>query len=259
MLPDPRKISDLLALYGDTEVVGHKILSDLRKELGIKIPESYLYELTGQGVLTAVKVSRPVSNYIFRVQHENLALVKIPEVRPTGHPVKILATYPKGIGFEEIEGVSKLYPQLIMLLAGAKHSIDILNPYYTGRGSEKIANALVQATLKGVKIRIVSRSDRDENIATLKNYEDFVAFLNENGKPENIQARIFGTSNPDKSSFQLHAKVTCVDGNRCYVGSANITGPALETNLEIGVLLTSTEAKVVHNLFRKAWINSVKI
>ena len=261
MLVESRKVSDILSSYKDIEVKGVRILSDLRQNLGSGISESYLYDLMEQGILEPVKVSRPVSNYLFKIKMENLAFVPALLVGSQENSVKVLATYPQGIGFEEIEGVSKLYPQLIMLLSGAAHFIDIINPYYTEKGTRKVANALAQASLKGIKIRIVSRSaiGPNGNITSTEDYSRLVNFLKERGTPENIQAKIFGTNKFGKGEFHLHAKAICVDGNRCYIGSADLTGPALESNLEIGILLGSAQAKIVYRLFCLAWKNGVRI
>ncbi len=261
MLIEPKKVSDILSLYVGTEVKGVRILTDLRQNLGSAIPESYLYELMELGILEPIKVSRPVGNYLFRIRTENLAFIPTLSVKRQGKCVKILATYPRGIGFEEIEGVSKLYPQLIMLMSGATHTIDIINPYYTERGSQKISNALVQASLKGIKIRMVSRSSPSPNgiIYPTKDFLKLVNFLKERGIPGNIEAKIFGSNDLGKGEFHVHAKAICVDGNKCYIGSANLTGPSLESNLEIGVLLDSDQAISVYRLFCIAWKNSVKI
>lgn len=261
MLIESKKISELLRLYVGTEVKGVKLLSDLRENLSSAIPESYLYELMEQGVLEPIKVSRPVGNYLFKIRSENLVLAPPLSIKNHENSVKILATYPRGVGFEEIDGVSKLYPQLIMLLSGAKHSIDIINPYYTEKGSQKVSNALVQATLKGIKIRMVSRSSPspDGLLQPTKDYLRLVNFLKEQGAPMNIEAKIFGSPDLVKGDLHLHAKAICVDGSRCYVGSANLTGPSLDSNLEIGVLLGSDQAISVYKLFCIAWKNSVRV
>ena len=261
MIIESRKVSDILSLYLGTEVKGVKILSDLRERIHHSIPESYLSELMGQGILEPVKVSRSVSEYTFRIRTEHLAFVPAFSVNHRERCVKILATYPRGIGFEEITGISKLYPQLIMLLSGAVRSIDIINPYYTEKGSQKVSNALVQASLKGIKIRMVGRSSSDKYgiIYPPREYLSMVNYLKKRGYPENIDARIFGTNEVEKGEFNLHAKAICVDGNRCYIGSANLTGPSLESNLEIGVLLESYQAISVHKLFCNAWKNSIEI
>ena len=261
MIIEPKKVSDILCLHLGTEVKGVRILTELRQNIDSAIPESYLYELMEQGILEPVKVSRPVSNYLFRIRTENLALVPALSINHQEKSVKILATYPREIGFEEIEGVFKLYPQLIMLLSGATHSIDIINPYYTERGSQKISNALVQASLKGIKVRIVSRpsSKKDGIIYPTKDYVRLVNFLKERGVPGNIEARIFCSNKVEKREFNVHAKAICVDGSKCYIGSANLTGPSLESNLEIGVLLKSDQAISVYRLFCIAWKNSIRI
>ncbi len=261
MIIEARKISDILSLYLGTEVKGARILSELRQRIHYAIPESYLYELMEQGILEPVKISRPVSEYTFRIRNEYLAYAPTLSVNNQERCVKILATFPRGIGFEEIEGISKLYPQLIMLLSGAMRSIDIINPYYTEKGSQKMSNALVQASLKGIKIRIVGRSSYDKygNIYPPNKYLSMVNYLKESGAPENIAARIFGSNEAEKGEFNLHAKAICVDDSKCYIGSANLTGPSLESNLEIGVLLESYQAIPVHKLFCNAWKNSIEI
>ncbi len=261
MAIESKKVFEIIILYAGMEVKGEKILSDLRQQLDFGIPESYLYELMEQDILEVVKVSRPVTNYLFRIKTENLAHIPEIPINYQENRMKILATYPRDLGFEKIDGIFKLYPQIIILLSQAKRSIDIINPYYTEKGSQKVSNALLQASLKGIKIRMISRSSSNKNkiIYPTRNYITLVNFLKNKGIPENIEARIFGKNNIEETEINVHAKAICVDSNKCYIGSANITGPSLESNLELGVLLDSKQAILVHKLFCTAWENSIKI
>ena len=261
MIVQPREISDILRRYGSTEVKGNKILSDMRLSLKLNVSEDYLYELMEKEILIPAKPSSSMGGYLFNVCEENLSKVPALVLTSEEEYVKVLATYPSGIGFEEIDGVSKLYPLLIMLLSGAKRSIDIINPYYTEIGSQKVANALIQASLRDVEIRLISRSVAKTSKKPIpdKEYSNFIKHLEEKGNSNHIHPRIFGKEGDESKKINLHAKVICVDSATAYLGSANITGPSLMTNLEIGVLLRSEPAKSVHKLFERAWENSIKV
>lgn len=58
-----------------------------------------------------------------------------------------------------------------------------------------------------------------------------------------LNARPGGTSS-------LHAKVLVIDGRSALVGSANITGSALERNLECGLLLRGEQARTIRGHVR---------
>jgi phosphatidylserine/phosphatidylglycerophosphate/cardiolipin synthase-like enzyme len=51
--------------------------------------------------------------------------------------------------------------------------------------------------------------------------------------------RSLGEGDPLRAS--LHAKCVVVDGERTYVGSANFTAAAQLRNIEVGVVIRSTE------------------
>lgn len=261
MIVAPKEISNILRKYGKTEVKGNKILSDMRLFLKLNVSEDYLYELMENEILVPAKPSSTMGEYLFNVCEKNLRNIPTLVTTSGEEVVKVLATYPSGMGFEEIEGISKLYPLLIMLLSGAKRSIDIINPYYTEIGFQKVANALIQASLRNVEIRLVSRSVANTNRKPIPDVEylNFIKLLKEKGNSNHIHPRIFGKEGAESKKINLHAKVICVDNKTVYLGSANITGASLMTNLEIGVLLTSEPAKEVHELFERAWENSVKV
>ena len=52
-----------------------------------------------------------------------------------------------------------------------------------------------------------------------------------------LAVRYLHESRMSAQMFQLHAKVILADGERAYVGSANLTDTSLRYNFEIGLLV----------------------
>ncbi len=99
-----------------------------------------------------------------------------------------------------------------------------------------VVNALITAKQRGVAVRVVLANDRSSTTAqrsavvALKAARiPVVSFGNESGS---------GT----RTTPYVHSKMILVDGNEAYVGSANFTTNALDSNREIGVVVRDAAA-----------------
>jgi cardiolipin synthase len=110
--------------------------------------------------------------------------------------------------------------QLVLLIQAAKSTIDLegeeLSDY-------KIANALVAAQARGVKVRAVVA-----NNAPTASQMSVVAQLKTGG----VAVVSLGTP-------YIHAKAMVVDGAQAYVGSENFTTGSLQYNRELGLITTN--------------------
>jgi cardiolipin synthase len=58
------------------------------------------------------------------------------------------------------------------------------------------------------------------------------------------------------SDGRVHAKVAIADGNRCFITSANLTGYAMERNMEAGVLITGGQIPNLLNEHLKSLVDT---
>ncbi len=103
---------------------------------------------------------------------------------------------------------------------------------FVAQDRPKLISALKEAAAKGAEIKILLEAAKEHG-GTLD--EDQTAIL----KRELPEAR-FHRWNVEGTKFQggkVHAKVAVVDGRVAFVTSANLTGHAMELNLEAGVLV----------------------
>ena len=107
---------------------------------------------------------------------------------------------------------------------------------YAAHASADLAGQLRTAADRGVRVDLVleDATGAAASLAELTGHATFWSWPRQNR----------GTG-----SVSLHAKVVAADTSTALVGSANLTGSALQRNIEVGVLLRDPSAvrKVVHH------------
>ncbi|MCJ7768134.1 phospholipase D family protein [Candidatus Bathyarchaeota archaeon] len=206
--------------------------------------EEAIYYLIGREVLVPTKRAANIAEYKFRVDCDKLKLLEPPQGKAPTDEWHILATYPPGMGFEKIKDVRPLYPDLCRLAIASKREICIVNPFFDYRGRRKLLPYLVSAAKRGVRIRIVSRT---QGLDMSDQLRSFVTPLLRIGA--NVETKTFGLR-PD---YSVHAKFIVGDGEMAYVGSANLTGRSLSRNVEAGVFVKGKGARVLKDFFDRLW------
>jgi phosphatidylserine/phosphatidylglycerophosphate/cardiolipin synthase-like enzyme len=209
--------------------------------------EDTIYYLIGREVLVPTKRASNIAEYKFRVDSTKLELLEPPPVKAATDEWYILATYPPGMGFEKIKAVRSLYPDLCRLAMASKREICIVNPFFDHRGQRKLLPYLVSAAKRGVRIRIVSRT---QSLDVSDQLQSFISPLLRVGA--NVETKTFGVG----SDYGLHAKFIIIDGERAYLGSANLTGRSLSKNVETGVLMKGKGAWILQSFFDHLWKTS---
>lgn len=119
---------------------------------------------------------------------------------------------------------------LVQLIAQAQHRIIISAPYIQTNHdniNNIIFDALRSALLRGVSVDFLSTKSCLESIKRDQLLPDTYSRL-----------RLFQSSANINNDQMLgsHAKFCVADGNSAYVGSANLTGPGLDSQFELGLL-----------------------
>lgn len=128
---------------------------------------------------------------------------------------------------------------LTQLIAGARQKIVLAAPFIQAERSlinGPLAEALQAALLRGVRIDIVSTG---QSLQLLRQIEWL------DSPHQNIRFFQAKTNIDQEQRLGSHAKFCIADETSVYVGSANITGPGLTENLEMGFLINGKYAKQV--------------
>jgi phosphatidylserine/phosphatidylglycerophosphate/cardiolipin synthase-like enzyme len=138
---------------------------------------------------------------------------------------------------------------LTQLLVEATSRVIITSPFFQpgfGLSRGSIAEATEAALIRGVNVDIMStRRSLDTLSTTLMSWR------------ARGTLRLFcpAANLEDDEKLGSHAKFCVVDGERAYIGSANLTGPGLSEHLEVGVLVNGDLAKQIEQM----WLYSIQI
>lgn len=143
-----------------------------------------------------------------------------------------------------VEGIPapSIIGQMVDMLAEAEETATIVNPFFTHDGLELLLDALVDVTARGVSLTLLTR-DLDcgdgSNRSAVGHIQDEISRY---GSPEKFDIFEIDTDVFDTS---LHAKAIIADGDRAYVGSANLTDQSLKKAVELGLYLEGRPAREV--------------
>lgn len=129
---------------------------------------------------------------------------------------------------------------MIGLIVGAQRSLRIFSPFLDTRGLDVLTVALAAATRRGVRTAFgyARRGNRDNAIEHLEQQ------IHGSGNPNHFQTVAIESNRPFP-----HLKVIATDGERAYIGSANLTWPALTSNAEIGALVDGDPVRTLERWF----------
>lgn len=138
---------------------------------------------------------------------------------------------------------------LTTLIAQASIKLTILSPFVQPNEAldkEPLLSAFKSALSKEIRIEIASTNNGlealfkskivKENVQKIRFYQATANYENEN---------VLGS----------HAKIYLADGNKAYIGSANLTRPGLSQHLEMGILATGHLAEQVASTWKYLLIN----
>jgi phosphatidylserine/phosphatidylglycerophosphate/cardiolipin synthase-like enzyme len=134
--------------------------------------------------------------------------------------------------------VGSLVVDLLELIQQASSELVILNPFFSERGDDRIGRLIGGATARGVDVTIMTKSLSYGG--TTQNERVMDELLgDEDTDPGNLQLYeyVLDDDPSKKHPPTIHAKLTIADGERAYLGTANMTHRGLVENLELGVIL----------------------
>ncbi len=136
---------------------------------------------------------------------------------------------------------------LTQLFAHAKNKVVVAAPFLqqgAGLSGGPLRTTLDATLRRGIDVDVASTSRGLETLAALPG--EWKAYPG--------RLRLFRPEGEDEERRRLgsHAKFCISDRDSAYVGSANLTGPGLDGNLEIGVMVRGEVAQQLERFWRHA-------
>lgn len=144
--------------------------------------------------------------------------------------------------------IGNSYTEAILnIINSSKRELILTSPFIHERGISSLMKSLLDALGRGVCISMLTH--HAENLASSQSIA--VEELRREACRINKSLKIYTVESGFKS--MLHAKLVIADREIMILGSANLTGPGLEQNVEAGIVLGSLEAneavRVITGLF----------
>jgi len=160
------------------------------------------------------------------------------------------------------DAIGSLVVNLLDLIQQAESELVILNPFFSEEGYDQIGAPISDATARGVDVTIISKSltygGSTQNERVVRRL-----FQDDDTEPENLTLYEYVLDeNPDEEHPPtIHAKLTIADGERAYLGTANMTHRGLVENLELGVIFEDDTVRellgLVQNLLSSEYLHRV--
>jgi cardiolipin synthase len=139
-------------------------------------------------------------------------------------------------GPDDVTGAHRLTASVLVdLVAAARFRLLLIG--YAVHSEPRVAEALREAAGRSVEVTLLLERPHDNPAFTAAS-EAF---------PDLQARRLAWPAGARPGGASLHAKVLAVDDDRLLVGSANVTGAALDRNLECGLLVRGDVARRVHD------------
>lgn len=177
---------------------------------------------------------------------------------PTNHVVANTPLDDDDIG----DSIGSLVVNLLDLIQHAESELVILNPFFSEEGYDQIGTPISDATARGVDVTIITKSltygDSTQNkrvVCELFREDDTV--------PRNLTLYEYVLDEDPDVEYPptIHAKLTIADGERAYLGTANMTHRGLVENLELGVIFEDDTVRdlleLVQNLLSSEYLHPV--
>lgn len=140
----------------------------------------------------------------------------------------------------QAERLGSTYNEAILeLIKESQAHLLMTSPFLQEQGLSSLMATLVEALGRGVKITVLTHAA--ENLASSQS----VALENLRREAERLGKSLSVYTAVTPAGSMLHAKLVLADSSKMVIGSANLTGPGLEQNMEAGVVLGEREASEI--------------
>lgn len=161
------------------------------------------------------------------------------------------------------DSIGSLVVNLLDLIQQAESELVILNPFFSEQGYDQVGAPLCDATARGVDVTIITKSltygGSTQNERVVRRL-----FQDDDTVPRNLTLYeyILDENQDEEHPPTIHAKLTIADGERAYLGTANMTHRGLVENLELGVIFEDDTVGellgLVQNLLSSEYLHRVE-
>jgi cardiolipin synthase len=215
-LVSPEKVQAIAARVRriGTNKVAHALMNDI----GTPFASAVVQQLVGEWSNTTVSADE-LASMLLAASH---VFVKVSREQST----ELVWTGPT----TPFVSARRTEQALLQVINGASSTLFVTS--FVAYDVSSIVKALNAAQDKGVRVSMLLESSQDHggsiNIDVISKMRALVS-----------QAQLYAWR--DKSGAflggRVHAKVAVADGNTCFITSANLTGHAMERNMEAGILI----------------------
>lgn len=160
------------------------------------------------------------------------------------------------------DSIGSLVVNLLDLIQQAESELVILNPFFSEQGYDQVGAPICDATARGVDVTIITKSltygGSTQNERVVQRL-----FQNDDTVPRSLTLYeyVLDENPDDEHPPTIHAKLTIADGERAYLGTANMTHRGLVENLELGVIFKDNTVgellELVQNLLSSEYLHWV--
>src|ERR1019366_1899135 len=261
VISDPLVAARLLVLLANRDSLSIRagLLDDIAREQSITSQklETVLEALLEAGLLSQVRdgialtvpkndalrhaaVLRGVAYARYRQRDANQVEITL---SPPAHPSRLMETLPKQ-GFSW----TRLYDtkdSLIELASQAERRLVIISPFLDREGIEWIGQLFEATAKKSIKRTMIVRGRDQTEADVLRTHDSQLAAW---GVDILTYAISHDPAFRSPAIETFHAKILLADGDKAYVGSANMTRCSRDVSMECGVILRGPSVKPVATL-----------
>jgi len=177
---------------------------------------------------------------------------------PTNHVVANTPLDDDDLG----DSIGSLVVNLLDLIQQAESGLVILNPFFTEDGYNQIGTPISDATARGVDVTVITKSltygGSTQNGRVIRKLFQKNSTVLEN---LTLYEYVLDDDPDEEHPPTVHAKLTIADGERAYLGTANMTHRGLVENLELGIIFeddtVETLSGLAENLLSSEYLHRV--
>ncbi len=130
----------------------------------------------------------------------------------------------------DLVATRKTEQALLEVIDSAREELFVIS--FVAYGVPSISKALSEATARGVTVSMLLESDRDHGGDIT-----FDAIGHMRASVPEARMYCWEEKGADFIGGKVHGKAAVADGRVCFITSANLTGHAMEKNMELGILI----------------------
>jgi len=145
----------------------------------------------------------------------------------------------------EMDTPTSSYAQVVVsMCSAARQSLLVVSPYLEAKGIGRLLDALLGALARGVSVTLLTHGAQSLGSSASLALEEL------RRQAGGLFGELTVFSARSEAHVLLHSKIIVCDHARVLLGSANLTEPGLDRNLETGVVLDAAAAEEVSSVLQ---------